>query len=312
MNEILDQLKINSNVPLIESTDSSDIELSDKLIGRLIQDKYNTSLAYQISDVQALTGPYGQVFTSRRSPDTSDFEIIKKEVQTQTNLIDTGFTQEVIQDLKHLYNASAKNVAMNVIKGLSDQEENRTLLTKLFQESEVKPALTVQDSHMFESVIFQISQKVSQSVIEMNRDSYKTLDSFCILPKDFAAAVLGSFNYMSEGKERSLFVGRIGRTDYYINPFPNTTSQFTDDFSIDYESEDSSIPNYAYVGLKTKQDGKASLIFCPYLYESEYITDPDTGEAKLFVRNRYGLVTSPLHQPLENKSLLHKFELIKA
>ena len=116
---------------------------------------------------------------------------------------------------------------------------------------------------------------------------------------------------MSEGREKSLFVGRIGRTDFYINPFPNTSSQFTTDFDYAYESESSAEVNYCYVGLKSKTAGNSSIVFAPYTYESQYISDPDTGNMNLIVRNRYDIQTSPLHEPLTNNSMIHKFELIK-
>lgn len=308
----IEQLKINSNIHdnLNENT-SDDVAVTIDLIGSLINSKYNDSLSYQIADVIPLTGSFGKIYASTRKKDTNDMEIISKDVNTQIKTIKTGFTQEVIQDMQSMFNKSAKTYVQGVVKGLSAQEENRTLINLLESQSEVKPKLIVIDSHIFEQVLFQISQKVSESVIEMNRTTYKTLDSFCILPKDFAASVLGSFTFMSEGKEKNLYVGRVGRTDYYINPFPNTTSQFTDDFDIDYEIEDTSIPNYAYVGLKSGVIGQSSLVFSPYIYESQYITDPDTGEIILIVRNRYGISTNPLHRPLQNESLLHKFELIK-
>ena len=313
MKDIIEQLKINSNVPIdsLNENTSDDIAVTIDLIGSLINSKYNDSLSYQIADVVPLTGSFGKIYASTKKKNSNDMEIISKDVNTNIKTIKTGFTQEVVQDMKSMFNKAAKTYVQSVVKGLSAQDENRTLINLLDSQSDIKPALTIVDSNSFESVLHQLSKKVSESVIEMNRSTYKTLDSFCILPKDFAAAVLGSFTFMSEGKEKNLFVGRVGRTDYYINPFPNTASQFTDDFDIDYEIEDTSIPNYAYVGLKSGVIGQSSLIFSPYIYESQYITDPDTGETILIIRNRYAISTTPLHRPLQNDSLLHKFELIE-
>ncbi len=312
MQEILEQLKENSNITgLNENTNSYDITGTQDLLGSMIDTKYNDSLAYQICDVQALSGTFGKLFAARRKENSSDLEVIHKDISTKIYTVQTGFTQEVIQDMNAMFNKSTKRSAQNILKGLSAQDENKSVLTILYTESTTKPAFSIQDSDNLENVILQLSKKVSESVIEMNQTTYKTLDSFCVLSKDWAAAVLGSFNYMSEGNEKSLFVGRIGRTDYYINPFPNTASQFNNDFDYSYEIEDTSIPNYCYVGLKSKTAGNSSLTFAPYIYDSQYITDPDTLEIKLFIRNRYGLVTSPLHKPLENNSMIHKFELIK-
>ena len=296
---------------LTEETSSSDITSTQDLLGSLVDTKYNDSLVYQLCDVQPMSANFGKVYAARKKTDSDDMEIIHKDINTKTYQISTGFTIETLQDINAMFNKSTKKSVQNIVKGMSAKEENKSLLTLLYQESTTKPALTISDSGSFESVIFQLSQKIAESVIEMNQEYYKTLDSFCVLHKDFAASILGSFDYMSEGTEKSLFVGRIGRTDFYINPFPNTSSQFTQDFDYAYESEDTSIPNYCYVGLKSKTSGNSSVTFGPYIYDSQYITDPDTLNQNLIVRNRYGLVTSPLHEVLTNNSMIHKFELIK-
>lgn len=315
---ILDQIKENSNVNTIagsisisESTTSYDIAGTQDFLGSMIDTKYNDSLAYQICDVQPLKGSFGKIFTAKRKSNSADLEVIHKDIETKIFTVHTGFTQEVIQDMNAMFNKSTKKSVQKILKGLSAQDENKSVLTYLYSESDTKAPVTIIDSDNLESVLLQLSKKVSESIIEMNQETYKTLDSFCILSKEWAAAVLGSFDFMTEGREKSLFVGRVGRTDYYINPFPNTASQFNNDFDYAYEIEDTSIPNYCYVGLISNTAGYSSLTFAPYLYESQYIIDPDTGETKLIIRNRYGLVTSPLHKPLENASMIHKFELIK-
>lgn len=310
----LDIIKENSGVPIQsinEETNSYDISGTEDFLGSLIDTKYNDSLAYQMCEVQPLKSSFGKVFTARKDDDTDKMIVVSKEVNVKQYNVITGFTQEVLQDMNAMFSKSAKSSIQKVLKGMSAKEESKSVLTTLFSESTTKAAVTIIDSGSLESVILQVSKLVAESVIEMNRVTYKTLDSFCILPKEFASAILGSFDYMSEGKEKSLFVGRIGRCDYYINPFPNTASQFTDDFDYAYEIEDTSIPDYAYVGLHSKTAGASSLIFAPYTYESQYITDPDTGEFVLILRNRYGIITSPLHRPLKNESMIHKFELIK-
>ncbi len=302
---------LETSLSSLNENTTDDISNTDNIIGSLIKEKYNDSLAYQICDVQPLTTPYGKLFVSKIEDDTSDFKIVQKEVQVGLDIIQTSFTQEVLQDMNSMFSQSAKTSAARVVSGESHKAENKKIINFLLTESTTLEAVTVQDPENLESVLLQVSKKVSESVIEMNRENYKTLDSFCILGKDFAAAVLGSFDFMTEGNEKSLFVGRVGRTDYYVNPFSNTASQFTDDFDYAYESEDSTIPDYCFVGLKSKTHGQSSLTFCPYKYEAEYVTDPDTLELILFIRNRYGLVTSPFHEPLKNRSMLHKFALVK-
>ncbi len=299
-------LLINNSLNLTEGTDQYDISGADFFNG-LIKENYNISLGYHICEVFPLNSPYGAVYVSERNSETNDFRVIKKDIQTKTSTLMTGFTQEVYQDMEKMYQTSPKRTSGKVLSGITAREENQRLLMLMGLEAETKGTLTIQDSNNLESIILQLSRKVSESVLEMNQDTYKTLDSFCVLDRRYAAAVLGSFNFMTEGKERSLFVGRVGRTDYYINPFPNTSSEFDDSFDYSYEIEDTPVPNYCYVGLVHDTPGVSSIIFAPYKYERQYITDPGTGNIVLILRDRYGLVMSPLHKPLENRSMLHKF-----
>lgn len=311
MNEVLSTILENSNIQdnLVEGTEQVDIAQTDIILGDLIKENYHMSLSYHVAEVVPMTTPSGSIYISHRNAETRDFKVTRKDIHTKVNTIKTGFTQEVFQDMQKMFNKSVKTSAGKVLAGISAREENEQLLKTLNLESTVQDTLLITDSASLESVILQLSKRVSEMVIKMNRDTYKTLDSFCILDQKWAAAILGSFNYMTEGNEKSLFVGRVGRTDYYINPFPNTSSEFDESFDYSYEIEDTPIPNYCYVGLIDKIPGRSSLCFAPYNYEKQYIVDPDTGDTILIIRNRYGLITNPQHKPLENKSLLYKFQV---
>ncbi len=309
--EIINTILENSGVleSISEGTEQVDIVTTDVILGDLIKENYHMSLGYHIAEVVPMTTPNGSVYISYRNGETNDFKVQKKEISTKINTMQTGFTQEVFQDMNKMFNKSAKNSAGKVLAGVSAREENSQVMMTLGMESTAKNTLQVQDSNNLESIMLQLSKYVSESVIEMNRDTYKTLDSFCVLDQAWAAAFLGSFNYMTEGNEKSLFVGRVGRTDYYINPFPNTSSAFDQSFDYSYEIETTPIPNYCYVGLIDEIPGCSSLMFAPYNYERQYITDPDTGDQILIIRNRYGLITNPQHKPFENRSMLHKFQV---
>ncbi len=313
-NNILDLIRLNSGIQknqlnISEDTNSYDIAQTDTLIDGIIKEKYNNSLCYQVCDVRPLSGSFGKVFAQVRKPGTTNFEIISKDAQPTLQEIKSGYTIEVLQDIQNMFSLNASNSVGLTLGGLSDLKENIKLIDYINTESTIKSELVLVDAQNPESIILQISKKVAESVIEMNEESYKTLNSFCILPPIYAAAVLGSFNYMTEGLERSLFVGKIGRTNFYINPIPKTHSQFNDDFNIDYETEDLTILDFCYVGLMSPVPGNSSLIFTPYDYNVVSAQDPDTGDYTLFVKNRNDLLASPLHRPLEKMSLLHKFSI---
>lgn len=312
--ETISLLKENSGVSsdsLKENTAVTDVVGTEQIVGAIIDEKYKGSLAYQICSVQPMTSSFGRLYTSRKQTDSNDLEVVTRDINVQAYTVSSGFTQEVFHDMTNMYNKTSDDSGLKILSGLSHQDENKKLMVLLNSESTIKPELTINDSGNLESILFQLSRKVSESVLEINQEAYKGLDSFCIVSKHWAAAVLGSFDYMKDGQERDLFIGRIGRTDFYVNPFSDAMSEFTDAFDYAYEIEETSVPDYCYVGIISEVSGNSSLTFAPYSYESNFVPDPDTGNLSLFLINRYGLVTSPLHKPLENKSMLHKFALIK-
>ena len=314
---VLTQIKENSGISggsLSEASESGDISSTLDLVGKIIDEKYNYSLGYQICEVQPLKSTFGKTFAVRRKQSTGDFEVIAKDIHPKTNVVKTGYTPEVWQDMQKMLGKNALESSAKIMGGLSAREENQTIIGYISNNAESTTALTLSDDENFETIVQEIGLKVSQSVLEMNEDPYHTLDSFCILPQKYAAAILGSYSFMTEdfsGKtenERSLFVGRIGRTDFYVNPFKNDTQGFNNDYNDDYAIQgNTSIPDFAYVGLKSKDPGENSLIFAPYIYEIQNVIDPDTAENNLFLYNRYGLVFNPLHQAVQGKSMLQKF-----
>lgn len=308
-----DNLKIikkNSGINLTEGTDSFDIASTQDILSHLIDEKYNNSLAYSICSVVPLESSWGTIYTSKKKYLQNSVEIVKKDVHTKLYKIDTDVSIEAAQDMKKMYRKKASEKIGKIFSGLSSEDENFELIRMINNESFTKNNLIVNTANSG-WVISQISQKVAESVTEMNKYVFRTLDSFCILPTKWAAYFLGT-NYYSEmskiakDKNCSLFVGRYGRTDYYINPVRNELNAFNTDYNDDYTNGGSDI-EYCYVGLKSDSVDDSSLVFLPYQYEIQEVTDPDTYKQKYFIYNRYSLTTNPLHTPLENNSMLHRF-----
>jgi len=313
--EHIEQILENSNIHILtEGTDSQDISGTQQILTTLVQEKYNNSLLYKVCDVLPLTGTLGSIYVSKKKFNSNDFEIIKKQVVPTTKIINTSYTQEVYDDMRNMFGKSAAKSTGRVLRGISDLEENTALLDLLETESTIRSNLQIPSDMVIADILLAISQKVSSSVLEMNHYSFKTLDSFCILPRKYAAIFLGYFNYAIDGNENEklLHLGKVGTTDYYLNPLtPDTSKEFVateynDAFTIG-SFTDTNDP--IFVGLHSKDPGLSSIIFSPYSYETKYVNDPDTFENVLFLYNRYGLNTSPLHLPLEKNSLLHKFNI---
>jgi hypothetical protein len=316
LEQILENCNINN---LNESTDSGDILSYPQLLQKLIIEKYQTSLLYQICDVFPLKSTLGRLYVAKRKFDlnntNSDFEIIKKDIQPELHKFNTSYTKEVLQDIKAMYGKNAKNLVSNNLRGISDFYENRNLMDFLEANATQKPDLILGEPQ--DDISF-ITKSVGRSVLEMNHYSYKTQKGWCILPFDYAPIF---FEYwrdlmMIEEKnkrENYLYIGTFSNIDYYLNPRGKENeinAAFTDDYNDDYQIGDLSTDNIIYVGLKSPEEpGYGSLIFSPYQYDLKDIIDPDTGNIHLHLFSRYGLGLSPFHLPMEQKSMIHKFRV---
>jgi len=312
----LTQIKENSGISggsLTEASSSGDIATTQDFISALIDEKYNDSLAYNIAEVQVLGSSWGSVYANTRTTD-NDFNVVRTDIYTKLFKIKTGFTAEVWQDMINMFKSKAINQAGKILSGLSSQDENLQLIQKLDQDSTIGSSINISTTNSTENITGLISAHVAESVLLMNRNTFKTLEAFCVVPLEWAAKFLGVANFVtsneeSKNKRNSLFVGRIGKTDFYVNPFSNAANEYSDDYNQDYTIDKGS-KNYCYVGLKSKVPGESSLIFAPYQYELQTVTDPDTLDRSLFLYNRYGLIVNPQHDRVNEKSMLYKFEII--
>ncbi len=309
-NQLLENCRLNE-------TDSQDIKGTQDVLLNLVQEKYNTSLLWQICDVLPIKGTLGRVFVQKRNFNENKFEVIKKDIVPETYRMETGFTREVLQDMENLFGKSAYESVSEIFRGLSDYQENMYLMDFIDNNAVIRPDLVLEGD--VDNDIQLITTTVAEYIIAMNHMTFKTLEGWCILPWELASLFLGYWMpFRSEGKDDKsdfLYLGKFGKIDYYIDPRKSNelNAEFTDDYDEDYTIGQIELPDHIYVGLKSeKVPGYGSLIFAPYQYDYQEVQDPDTGEIKMFLFNRYGLELSPFHNILEQKSMLYKFKVYRA
>lgn len=309
LNKVLDTIKENSGIKLTESSTTFDISPTQEILSYLIDEKYNNSLLYSVCEIQELNSTWGSIYTTFRKPGTSNFEVLRKDIYTQNIKIPTGFTREVWQDLLNNFKNNAKQKAANILRGISDDQENFYLIEYLRNNSVTESPININTSNTG-WITSQISSKVAECVIKMNEHSFKTLESFCILSPTWAKYFLGTASYvLSERENKSTyFVGRYGRTDFYINPIPLNRNQFNNDFNNNYADDQIIYDDFCYVGLKDK-DSVSSLIFAPYQYQIQEVINPDTGSIDINLYNRFGLEENPQSDLPTGKKLLYKFKI---
>lgn len=274
---------------LVEGTDTIDIAQTDEIISTVIEKKQYTSLAYQICEVSPIHGPTGATFALVY--DQGKVKLLRNEVQVEDDAIeDTGFTIEAMQDLKTQFGKEMIDYISRAFSGVSSMNENRKLIQKLSTFAQPAADLVLTDPKNAETSIFEIQQKVAELVLTINSSSFKSLDSFVILPLKAAAAMLAVSNRLPDNKKESgLYLGSNSRTKFYLNPDVASTEVF--------------------VGIKSDIPGMSSVIMSPYFHTIKAVKDPKTGNSNLFNFNRYAITESKLS---EYEKMLFKFEIPNA
>ena len=311
----INQVLENSGIDIskINESDSGDILNFPDILHKILSEKYNTSLLWQICDVFPINGTLGRLYASKKKFQQNDFEIVKKDIVPQTYKISSGFTKEVMDDMKNMFGKSAKESISNMLRGVTDWEENMNLMDFIENNAEEKPELILTADPRDDVLL--ITQKIGKYVMEMNKYAYKTKEAWAILPRKYIgvfAGYWGGFRMDDTDNEKYLYLGKFGRIHLYIDPrdINETRGEFTNDFNDDYDLDNVVDLDHIYVGLRNeKTPGEGSLVFSPYQYHLEYVTDPDTGQMILHLFDRYGLETGIFHKSLERNSMLYKFKI---
>lgn len=217
----------------------------------------------------------------------------KNNVSVENDAItNTGFTLEAIQDMQNEFGKDAIDFIGRAFSGVSASAENTKLIAKMNAIAKDKGTLTLSAPANAETVFFEVAQKVSESIIEINSKHYRSMDAFVVLPLKAASAVMGLGVYFNDSidNEAGLFLGKIRRTKYYINPDPTSTT--------------------AYVGINGTAPGTSSLIFSPYQHALMTAVDPDTGNTNVFNVNRYAITENAMSEV--DDEMLHKFTVAVA
>lgn len=286
--EILVEDTTGANAPNIATTDEN---LS---VDAMFQQSSLPSLGRQIFSVVPMHGPTAALFNIQKNG-ADKFVVLRNEVEVfPSKSINSGLTREVVQDLMSQYGKEGSRIVGNLLKSLTNDQENEKTIEFLEDNCLNVPDLQLTDSLSIETNMFEITQKINELVLKANTKNLRTYEGFCVLPYYAGASVAGLSTYVggAEGEkdERGLFLAQIGQIKYYMNPEPTSTM--------------------AYVGLKdSKNSGKSSAIFSPYMSNVTETVDPDTGNETYFVFNRFAITESPLHQ--NGNEMLFKFNILQ-
>lgn len=254
----------------------------------LYQQTATPSLAKTILANKPLAGPTGAIFNIRKKIDADELELLRSNVECfASEPIKTNITTEALQDIKASFGQDGIEAVAVMMRGLANEAEN----VKLLEFLETNASLDVNTFQLAgtnaRDSYFELTQRVSESVLKMNVDAVKTFRASVLLPYKLAASVMGYTGNTKLPTVTSYYVGGTELHDYYINPDPNAET--------------------IYVILHDKYDGsKGAGVYAPYQNLVKLAVDSSNGEYVYFIYNRYALGISPLHT--EDAPSIMKFD----
>ncbi|WXB47952.1 hypothetical protein WCWAEYFT_CDS0250 [Vibrio phage VB_VaC_TDDLMA] len=264
-------------------------------LDKIFQQTDLPSLGRQIFSVLPMTGPTAAIFnikTDKTNPSDKKAVLLRNEVEVYpSESISTGITQEVVQDIRAQYGMFADQIIGKLLRGLANDQENTRTLEFLDAQSLAVQDLQLSDSLNAEVNLFEVTQKVHESVLKMNNKNFRTYEAFAVIPATALGGILGLTQYAGgeEDDRDNLLVTVIGKTKFYLNPDPTSTT--------------------AYVGLKdTRNPSRSSAVFSPYMSNIVEATDPDNGNINYHLYNRFAITASPLHET--DNEMLYKFNIL--
>jgi len=273
------------NAPNIETTDEN------LTVDAMFQQSSLPSLGRQIFSVLPINGPTGGLFNIKKKAVGNEFELVKRNVEVYNSAaIKTALTQEAVQDLKAMHGKEANLVVGKLLRGLANDDENTKTLAFLVAQAKAAAGLTLTSSSNSEVTLFELTKKVTDLILEINKLNLRTYEACAIVPYKAVSAMMALSQYAGgdDDGERGLFIAKIGKTRYYTNP--DSTSLV------------------AYVVLRDSENpSKSSAVFSPYMGQIIEARDPDSGSLTYHIFNRYAITASPLH--ITNNEMIYSFAI---
>lgn len=264
-------------------------------LDKIFQQTELPSLGRQIFSVLPMNGPTAAIFnikTDVTNPSDKKATLLRNEVEVYpSDSISTGITQEAVQDIRAQYGMFANQIIGKLLRGLANDQENTRTLEFLDAQSLALTDLQLSDSLNAEVNLFEITQRVHETILKMNNQNFRTYEAFAVIPATALGGIMGLTQYAGGQEDDSddLLVTVIGKTKFYLNPDPTSTT--------------------AYVGLKdTRNPSRSSAVFSPYVSTVVESPDPDTGNVNYHLYNRFAITASPLHET--DNEMLYKFNVL--
>ncbi len=241
------------------------------------------SLGRCIFTVTDIHGPTAAIFNVATNS-SGDVAILRNEVEVyEGKPIKTAITQEAFQDIESQYGLSAFEKVAKLLRGQANDYENEKTIDFLKANAVTSTDINLSEPTLPDISWREVSWKVQQLILEMNSLHIRTYNAFVVLPYKLASSIMSVFAdlHNSELAEPNrLFIGKSGLTDWFVNPDPDDDT--------------------CYVGLvDANGTGRECAVFSPYTDEVTLAIDPESGEYRYFIWDRFAITISPLHTSTE-------------
>lgn len=276
-------MRASSNiVEQVTDTDIGSVEFWANVVDRFQQTQI-PSLARVLLATYQMRTPIGKVFNLTDDDSDQDDEATLKLVSSTLEAKSVEpykivISPEALDNYTAMYRDPAQAIA-NSLRGFTNRKESEDVIKLLKDNAVDDGSLQISDKQNAETIMFEIINKVQQSVLRMNSKRLRTYHCFIVAPYKYVASVMSTFAYQTNtntANPQDLQVAKFGMSTYYVNPI--TTD------------------NNVYVGLR-HPDNRALCagVFGDYQSKITTASDNNNGYLHVHIHRRYGMAMSPLH-----------------
>jgi len=269
---------------------ADNIVSQEQLLGVIDKILIKRSIAGRCSDVQKLNGPLGIILGARRDKVNNKLIIKRKEIEPELEKIDTGFTQETLEDYAALYKEDITNIMGHYLTDELMYTIDNKYITMIKDRAIDRGTLTYTATN-FKDSLYSVGQsiaiKINHGLNDLPISDNRSNRSFAIVSGNVAAVLALTTNLSdpnnppnNEYDNSPSYMGTLAGVDYYI------------DYT--FQTNGTNTPDEVVYGIKGNGITRGSTVITPYTREWKEILDPKDGSRNYFLFDRTGMAINPL------------------
>lgn len=253
--------------------------------------------------IKKIMSQYSKNISETGTPLELKHDVISLDIVTETRKIKSTITQEFIKDLMTQMGVSAEEFIVEIITKEVLEEMENTIFNYMHTIATQATPLLLSDNSGTRDKIYVFSDiytRILEEVQKISQLTGRNMSAFIVTDAKNIGALLasGAFTITKDGDassqngfQHSNYIGRImGLIDVYQNDFP----AYSQEILVGYKSKSHTV-------------GDAGIVFCPYVIQTSFATDPDSGQEHLNVFVRYGFGRNVFDEAITGSYYFTKF-----